>query len=148
MGPRVFGEWVITEWTADTCRHWIDTEEEWRRHKEEDRKRRKQTAAASRRGQLSSELVCGIYAIRNRQTGVRYVGLSTDIWVRIHSHRLALNRQRHINSLLQKDWSAFGEAGFEYEILELVADETQLLERERHWIIESIRGQGCYNYLQ
>ncbi len=84
---------------------------------------------------MSTEPIMGIYAIRNRSTRRLYVGSSLDIEKRIRSHRRRLRAsKRHHSILLQDDFDLYGDKDFEFEILGLVDNEYELLEREQYYI--------------
>jgi len=60
----------------------------------------------------------GIYAIVNLVSGCRYIGRSTNCERRWKEHRAALERGRHYNEALQRDWTNQGSSTFSFEILE------------------------------
>lgn len=64
---------------------------------------------------------------------VLYVGSSTDIERRLRGHVGALQGGWHMNSHLQRSFSKYGGAGFEFSIVE-VCDRESLIEREQYWI--------------
>lgn len=73
----------------------------------------------------------GIYKILNKANGKFYIGSAKNFYVRWHLHRSQLANNRHKNSHLQSAWSLYGEASFEFVVLE----ETSLLkEREQYWL--------------
>lgn len=76
----------------------------------------------------------GIYVIRNTLNGKRYVGSAKSFKVRFRTHRKYLRAGRHHSNKLQRAWTKYGEAAFLFEIIEIVEDQTQLREREQHWI--------------
>lgn len=76
----------------------------------------------------------GVYAIRCSPTGDVYVGSSRDIAARWRQHEIDLGAGRHCNSALQSRWSKYGEAAFEFEILEVVDSRSALPIREQSWI--------------
>jgi hypothetical protein len=45
-----------------------------------------------------------------------------------------LRRNKHFNKYLQAAWNKHGENNFSFEVLELVADTSYLIEREQYWI--------------
>ena len=59
--------------------------------------------------------IAGVYLIRNRKTGMVYIGSSGDVIKRIASHRYALKNGNHPNRLLQADYDAGHH--FDYELL-------------------------------
>lgn len=75
----------------------------------------------------------GVYGIKNRVNGKWYVGSAVDIASRWSVHRFSLRWGNHYNGHLQKSWMKYGEAEFEFNVLELCEVE-QLLVREQHWM--------------
>lgn len=57
----------------------------------------------------------GIYKITNTKNGKVYIGQSVDLTSRINNHKRDLRRNKHVNSLLQKDYNKFGEDAFTFE---------------------------------
>lgn len=75
----------------------------------------------------------GIYAIIHRPTNRQYVGQSNNIPKRFSQHRKALNRGIHYNPKLQRAWNQYGEAEFEFVVLEQ-CEADKLTEREQSYI--------------
>lgn len=75
----------------------------------------------------------GIYQILNTVNGKRYIGSAVNIASRWRQHQCELRKGRH-NPHLQNAWRKYGPAAFVYEVIELVADKANLLEREQHFI--------------
>jgi len=75
----------------------------------------------------------GIYAIIHRPTERKYVGQSNNIEKRFSQHRKALNRGIHYNAKLQRAWNQYGEAEFEFVVLEQ-CEADKLTEREQSYI--------------
>jgi group I intron endonuclease len=80
----------------------------------------------------------GIYQIRCMPTGKIYIGSAVDLRERWEHHRQSLRRGDHRNLHLQNAWDKYGEASFEFSVLELV-DVPALLSAEQKWI----DGTGC-----
>lgn len=76
----------------------------------------------------------GIYAIRNTVNGKVYVGSAVNIEKRWRLHRNQLALSTHHSKKLQNAWNKHGSQSFVFEVLELVDDKSNLLEREQHWI--------------
>jgi group I intron endonuclease len=75
----------------------------------------------------------GIYQIRCKPTGKIYVGSAVDLVTRWEQHRRELRRGEHHNSHLQNAWVKYGEANFEFLVLEFVSA-SDLLPVEQAWI--------------
>lgn len=76
---------------------------------------------------------CGVYQIRNIQTGELYIGCSKNVGVRWGPHVSLLRNNRHHSSRLQAAWNEYGEENFALEIVEQ-CDKSSLRDREKHWI--------------
>lgn len=74
----------------------------------------------------------GVYRIFNVVTGHVYIGGTKNLENRKHKHFSALRRNGHRNGNLQQAWRDFGEGAFQFEVLELVAVPSDLLQREQH----------------
>lgn len=86
----------------------------------------------------------GIYRIRHLASGRCYVGSSVNIVNRIARHKADLRHNKHDNVFLQRAWILYGEAAFEFEVIEVVVTE-KLLEREQYWIDVLVKPGGGYN---
>lgn len=75
----------------------------------------------------------GIYQIRNKTSGKRYIGSAKLFRIRWNSHRAKLEKGSHHSPHLQASWTKNGSDAFEFEILELCEIE-RLIEREQYWI--------------
>jgi len=85
--------------------------------------------------------ICGIYQIRNKVNDKCYIGQSVDCVVRFYNHKVNLRKNQHDNQHLQNAWNKYGEAAFEFIVLqECLEDELNTL--EHNFISESIH---CYN---
>lgn len=87
---------------------------------------------------------CGIYTITNIESGRVYVGSSTNLDRRFRDHRSALRNGRHCNVILQRAWEKYEESAFQFSVVELIPDATQLLAREQHWM-EELESSRLYN---
>ena len=76
---------------------------------------------------------CGIYCIKNKVNGKRYVGKSIDIERRWNNHITQLRNNNHPNEYLQRSWNKYGEDVFDFCVLEVCESET-LNSREIYWI--------------
>jgi len=81
--------------------------------------------------------IFGVYKIINMINGKTYIG-STSISFnkRWSSHKCLLNKNKHTNVLLQKAWNKYGGKSFIFEIVEIVDDKINVLNREQHYIDE------------
>lgn len=86
----------------------------------------------------------GIYRIRNSVNGKFYIGSSVNVESRIFKHLSFLRRGKHPNSHLQAAFTKYGEAAFEYLLIEECTS-TELLSREQHHI-DSLKPE--YNICQ
>lgn len=59
----------------------------------------------------------GVFQIKNTVNDKIFIESSTDLISIWNRHRFQLNLGSHPNAELQKDWNAFGEDKFSYEIL-------------------------------
>jgi len=80
-------------------------------------------------------LYSGIYSIRNRINGKRYIGSSISIYKRWNTHRRYLRKGIHDNLHLQSSWKKYGEKNFIFEILEDNISEDSLTEKENSYIM-------------
>ena len=76
----------------------------------------------------------GIYMISNIVTGDCYVGSSNNMSQRWSVHRCHLRKNKGSAPILQAAWNKYGEDAFVFEILEVVHDLSQLIEREQYYI--------------
>lgn len=65
----------------------------------------------------------GIFQIRNKVNGKRYVGSSLNLDAIWNRNRAELNFGGHRNITLQKEWKEFGEENFTFEILSEIKQE-------------------------
>jgi group I intron endonuclease len=90
-------------------------------------------------------MLCGIYAIKNIDTGKLYIGSSKRIPYRMNVHRKRLNENRHDNQHLQNAWNKYGKDRFEFYLIE-ECDEKQLFEREQYYVdYYTSLPEGVYN---
>jgi len=76
----------------------------------------------------------GIYQIKNLVNGKIYVGSAVNIRKRWSNHRHNLINGTHKNLHLQNAWNKYGVDDFEFSIIELVVDKTQLIDREQFYL--------------
>lgn len=75
----------------------------------------------------------GIYKIHNVENNNFYIGSSKHINKRWSEHKYNLNRNDHINIILQRSWNKYGKDCFVFEIIEECEIEF-LLEREQFYL--------------
>lgn len=75
----------------------------------------------------------GVYQILCRANGKIYVGSAVNLSHRWHQHRNRLKFGKHRNKHLQNAWNKYGEAAFEFSVLEFVESE-DLLTAEQAWL--------------
>lgn len=80
-----------------------------------------------------SERLSGVYQILCVPTGQIYIGSAVDLRARWERHRRGLRAGKHVNRYLQQAWDRYGEASFEFTVLEYV-DAVDLLGAEQAWI--------------
>lgn len=85
--------------------------------------------------------VCGIYEIKHKVDGRRYIGSSINIEARFSQHRRELKRNVHPNQKLQHAWNKYGANAFSFSVLE-IADASQLKDAEQQYLDE-IFSSGC-----
>ncbi|MFB6456702.1 GIY-YIG nuclease family protein [Chitinophaga sp. Hz27] len=62
----------------------------------------------------------GVYQLRNIHNNKLFIGSSMDVDRAWNSLRVQLMSGNHANTALQQDWNTYGEAGFAYEIVEIL----------------------------
>lgn len=77
--------------------------------------------------------VCGVYCLRNTESGKRYVGSTINMRERWLDHIAELSSNTHVNKHLQNSWNKHGASRFVFDVLELSGPET-LHDCERKWI--------------
>lgn len=75
----------------------------------------------------------GVYKITFIPDGRVYVGGSENPLARWVNHKSGLRNRTHENYKLQNLWNEFGEAGFEFTVIETCTLE-KLIQREQYWI--------------
>jgi group I intron endonuclease len=86
---------------------------------------------------------CGIYIVRHKTSGRRYVGQSKQIEQRFKAHKSALRRGKHHCIRLQRAHDRDGVDAIAFEIVETCAPEA-LTDREQHWM-DRFAASGLYN---
>lgn len=83
---------------------------------------------------MDSQCHGGIYQILHAASGKSYVGSAVHLAKRKSQHQRGLRAGNHHNIKLQRAWTKYGEAAFEFIVLEIVQDQAALLVREQAWI--------------
>lgn len=88
----------------------------------------------------------GIYCIHNVSNNKRYIGSSRNISGRWRVHKSKLRLKKHHSDHLQKSYN-LNSSQFEYEIIELIDDLSQLETREQYWVdfYQSYKSDFGYN---
>lgn len=76
-------------------------------------------------------MASGVYEIRNRVSGKRYIGSSKNIGLRWTCHRKRLRRGNHHSRYLQFAWNKYGEGSFTFQILLRCPVEDCVVEEQR-----------------
>jgi len=75
-------------------------------------------------------IASGIYAITHRESGRAYIGSAVNLNRRWAVHRCRLNKGSHHCPPLQAAWSKYGEAAFDFAVLQH-CDHSELLNAEQ-----------------
>jgi group I intron endonuclease len=88
----------------------------------------------------------GIYSIINRNNLKIYIGSAVNLAARKRVHKDDFIRQRHCNRYFQRAVNKFPDE-FEFSIIEVVSDNSKLIEREQFWInfYQSFIPENGYN---
>ena len=88
----------------------------------------------------------GIYRIRNKLDGKRYIGSAQDFDERWDVHKKELRKGIHGNLHLQRAWNKYGEENFAFEIEEEVLGEQKVrLDIEQVYLDEGFKLGNLYN---
>lgn len=87
----------------------------------------------------------GIYLIVNHANGKVYVGSThVNFYDRWKHHTENLRNQKHNNVYLQHAWNKYGEAMFEFMVLEEIEDESKIIQAEQFYL-DIFYGTNSYN---
>ena len=94
-------------------------------------------------------MAAGIYAIKHTSSGKLYVGSATDIFKRWTVHKSNLALGKHHSHRLQTAWDQSGPDSFQWLVLELVEDLSNLVAKEQQWLdhYQSYKPSLGYNIL-
>ena len=90
----------------------------------------------------------GIYMILNHENGKYYIGSAKRLRHRRNTHAHDLKGDKHGNRHLQNAWNLYGEASFEFRILEICSKD-KLIAKEQWWIdwLDACNPNKGYNML-
>ncbi len=88
----------------------------------------------------------GIYQIQNMINNKVYIGSTKYFYGRFKRHENDLLSNKHDNSHLQRAWNKYGEDNFEFNVIEIVDNEDDLLSREQYWIDNFNSSNRDYGY--
>lgn len=89
--------------------------------------------------------IIGIYEIRNKIDGKRYIGMSRDLETRLKDHKRALKGEYHHCSHLQRAYLKYGEENFEFKII-MICQDSIVEEMEVYYIKKYNSSHGDYGY--
>lgn len=75
-----------------------------------------------------------IYIITNLVNNKIYIGSAIDYMRRFRLHKFQLRNQKHNNLHLQRSFNKYTENNFSFDILELVENKEDLINREQYWM--------------
>lgn len=87
----------------------------------------------------------GIYSIINMKTNQIYIGSAVNLEKRKNQHLRLLRNNKHHNQHLQNSYNKYSKYDFEWHIIEIVTDITQLISREQFYIKKLDNGHNLYN---
>lgn len=86
-----------------------------------------------------------IYKIINLVNDKFYVGSTTNKKVRFRQHRKLLRGNRHHCKHLQAAWNKYGEAKFDFVVVQEIGQDQDLLAIEDVWLEQHVGKEYCYN---
>lgn len=96
-------------------------------------------------GQMNNSNKAGVYAITLVTDGRRYVGSAKNFRNRWHVHKSHLRSGKHHSRALQRAWNKYGEAAFEFSILEIVGNLENLIQREQFYLDKIYYSRKSFN---
>lgn len=75
----------------------------------------------------------GIYSIKNLINNQLYIGSALNIEKRFREHKLALKKNIHGNTKLQRSWNKYGGSNFRFQAEELIENKEELIPAEQQW---------------
>lgn len=89
------------------------------------------------------QIVCGVYYIIHRESGMTYVGQAHNVYTRWRDHCSALRRGNHGNPHLQSAFDKYGEGALDFEFRETVTMDQLTAAEQRH--LDAIPSDLRYN---
>lgn len=80
----------------------------------------------------NTNIITGIYRIKNIEDGKVYIGLSGNINKRFEQHKRLLRNNKHYNMFLQDAWNLYKENKFKFGILEICSFR-DIYKKEKRW---------------
>lgn len=80
-----------------------------------------------------SNIIVGVYCIKNKVNGKKYIGSSNNIYRRLQIHVSKLKSGKHSNKHLLSAYTKYGDINFTLSVIE-ECSEKMLLEREQFYI--------------
>jgi group I intron endonuclease len=94
-----------------------------------------------------SDRIPGIYFIICSPISKKYIGSTTlPIYRRWAHHKTRLRQGKHVDPVLQRDWSKYGEEAFEFVVAENVEDDSMVTVREQWYIEEALKADRTKTY--
>ncbi len=87
----------------------------------------------------------GVYAIIHRDSGRAYVGSSVHVRARLLQHLKHLQRGTSPHPGILTAWREFGSAAFDFTLIEEVAADASLFDREQFWMDRFRNQSGVFN---
>ena len=84
--------------------------------------------------EIGIEKDTGVYALKNKVARKLYIGSTVELSKRIRGHINMLKKEMHHSPHLQYAWSNSLPTAFSVIILEVVENESLLIEREQYWM--------------
>jgi group I intron endonuclease len=75
-----------------------------------------------------------IYLIKNKLNEKVYIGSAINYYNRKKQHLSLLKNNKHHSILLQRAWNKYGEDSFVFEIIEVIVDKNELINKEQYYL--------------
>lgn len=87
-----------------------------------------------------------IYTITNTANNKFYVGSTNDAISRRYVHWRRLRTGVHHSAHLQAAWNKYGEAAFQFSVVETYTTKEDMLAAEQRWLDKYVDTPSCYNF--